>query len=86
MFVILTYDVRIKRNARILKICRKYLVHVQRSVFEGVITEAKLNRLKKELAKEITASEDMIIIYKLESLRYTAKETIGVISAQDNIL
>lgn len=86
MFVILTYDVGIKRNARILKICREYLVHVQKSVFEGVITEAKLSRLKKELAKQIDTSKDMIIIYKLESLRYTAKETIGLVSIHDNIL
>lgn len=41
MFVILVYDINIKRNKKVLKICRRYLNHVQKSVFEGVITEAK---------------------------------------------
>lgn len=51
MFVILVYDVKTKRNNKILKICRKYLRHVQKSVFEGNLTEAKLKRLKNELKK-----------------------------------
>lgn len=53
MFVIVTYDVNAKKNNKVLKICRKYLLHVQKSVFEGMITEAKLKRLKNELAQVI---------------------------------
>ena len=49
MFVILTYDINRKRVSKVMKICRKYLVHIQESVFEGTITEGKLTRLKKEL-------------------------------------
>ena len=48
MFVVLSYDINQKRVNKVLKVCRKYLVHVQKSVFEGTITEAKLNSLKKE--------------------------------------
>ena len=48
MFVIVTYDVNVKRNNKVLKICRKYLVHVQKSVFEGNITEAKLRKLQQK--------------------------------------
>ena len=47
MFVIVTYDVATKRVAKVMKTCRKYLTHVQKSVFEGMITEGKLNRLKE---------------------------------------
>lgn len=39
MYVILTYDVKVKRNPKVLKLCRKYLTHVQKSVFEGFISE-----------------------------------------------
>ena len=46
MFVILTYDVNKKRVNKIKKICKKYLVHVQNSVFEGNITDSRLNKLK----------------------------------------
>ena len=48
MFAIVTYDVNARRNSRILKICRRYLNHVQQSVFEGMITEAKLALLEDE--------------------------------------
>ena len=47
MFVILSYDVNRKRVSKAMKICRKYLVHVHESVFEGTITESKLKSLKK---------------------------------------
>lgn len=46
MFVIVVYDINRKRVGRALKICRKYLVHVQKSVFEGNITEGQLKQLK----------------------------------------
>ena len=59
MFVIVTYDVNAKKNNKVLKICRKYLLHVQKSVFEGMITEAKLKRLKNELAQVIKKDEDV---------------------------
>ena len=54
MFVIVVYDVNVKRTNKVLKICRKYLIHIQRSVFEGTITEAKLQKLKSELVYCIT--------------------------------
>ena len=85
MFVILTYDVSAKRTSKVLKTCRKYLTHVQRSVFEGVITPAKLEQLKGELARVIVAQEDGIQIYKLESLRYSSKDKIGKDLEQDHI-
>ena len=53
MNVILVYDVNHKRVNKIMKICRKYLIRVQNSVFEGSITESKLNKLKEEIRKNI---------------------------------
>lgn len=35
MFVILVYDVNVKRTAKVLKTVCPYLSHLQRSVFEG---------------------------------------------------
>ena len=86
MFVILTYDVNAKRVARIMKTCRKYLTHRQKSVFEGMITNAKLDQLKKELQRYIITSEDSICIYKINSIKYTSREEIGIITELDNIL
>lgn len=85
MFVILVYDVNAKRTNKVMKACRKYLIHVQRSVFEGKITEAKLEKLKKEI-KKICHEEDSVMIYKFDSLKYSTKEVIGQIIVNDNIL
>lgn len=78
MFIILAYDVNNKRVGKVLKICRKYLVHVQRSVFEGQITEKQLKSLKNELSKTIVVTEDSICIYSLNSSKYSQKEQIGL--------
>ena len=86
MFVILTYDVVAKRDSKIMKICRRYLTHEQKSVFEGVLTEARLRKLKNELKRVIVPEEDSINIYEFESMKYTSKEKLGVNQFDDNIL
>ena len=86
MFVIVTYDVAQKRVTKTMKICRKYLTHVQNSVFEGMITEGKLNKLKHELQRVIVPAVDSICIYEIQNIKYTRKESIGVIKRKDNIL
>ncbi|MBR5597135.1 MAG: CRISPR-associated endonuclease Cas2 [Lachnospiraceae bacterium] len=86
MFVILSYDVNQKRVGKVLKICRKYLRHIHKSVFEGVLTEAELNRLKKELIKIIRTEEDAICIYKMEHIHYAKKEEVGVVQQFSHII
>ena len=86
MYVIVTYDVKQKRVGKAMKICRKYLAHVQRSVFEGWLTEATVRKLKRELEKVIVTDEDSVCIYQVENLRYTRKEQIGVVEDFSNIL
>lgn len=56
LYVILVYDISVENNGsrrmrRVFKICKKYLTHIQNSVFEGELTVAKLNKLKSELSK-----------------------------------
>ncbi|TWS95563.1 CRISPR-associated endonuclease Cas2 [Streptococcus sp. sy018] len=86
MFIILVYDIGQKRVSKVMKICRKYLMHVQKSVFEGRLTPSNYRQLKRELATVIDYHLDSIIIYHLESPRYTNKEEIGKIKHQSNIL
>lgn len=86
MFVILTYDVNSKRVGKALKICRKYLSHVQKSVFEGNITEGKLRKLQKELQRVILIEEDTICIYRMDSVKYARKEQIGKIEEFGHII
>lgn len=86
VFVIVTYDINSKRVSKVMKICRKYLTHVQRSVFEGMITDAKLNRLKNEVKNVIETDSDQIRIYKIESLKFASKDEIGIVKNNTNIL
>ncbi len=86
MFVILTYDISSKRGSKVMKICKKYLHHVQKSVFEGMITEAKLRELQGELEKCVQVDQDAICVYRLNSLRFASKTQIGVVNREENFL
>jgi CRISPR-associated protein Cas2 len=78
MYVILVYDVNVKRVAKILGIARKYLFWVQNSVCEGELSTARYEKLKSELKKAINEEEDSIIFYILRTTRYTKRETMGI--------
>ncbi len=86
MYIILAYDVNQKRVGKVLKICRKYLVHTQKSVFEGSITESKLKKLKEEIKRTINCETDSICIYTMLSCSNMAKENIGVTEEHSAII
>ncbi len=77
MYIILVYDVGEKRVSKMLKLCRKYLHWIQNSVFEGEITEVKLEDLKYR-AKQIMDEEiDSLIIFKSRDEKWLDKEIVG---------
>ncbi len=78
MFVIMVYDVNVKRVAKVLKVSRRYLSRVQNSVFEGDITTGKLNALKFELGKIINEAEDSVLFYTWHFKNYACRECIGI--------
>ena len=41
MYIICTYDIKEKRCPKVMKVLRRYMFHVQKSVFEGELTPAK---------------------------------------------
>jgi CRISPR-associated protein Cas2 len=49
-----------------MKTCRKYLSHVQKSVFEGDLTEGQKALLKKEVQEIIDRDRDFVIIYSMK--------------------
>lgn len=86
MFIILAYDISHIRVGKVMKICRKYLFHVQKSVFEGHITERTLGQMKEELFRIIEPEEDSVCIYRMNSTRYTQKEQLGIIERYSHII
>lgn len=78
MFIILVYDVGVKRVAKVLRKSRKYLYWVQNSVLEGEISPANFKKLKEELKRIIDPDEDSLIFYILRSTKYSSREIIGL--------
>ena len=86
MFVILAYDVGEKRVSKVAKKVKKFLFPVQRSLYQGFITEAKLKKLKKEVDSVIDKSSDSIIIYKLNDENTLRFEEIGISKISENYI
>ncbi|MDO4787605.1 MAG: CRISPR-associated endonuclease Cas2 [Johnsonella sp.] len=83
MYMILVYDImldkagaRVSRN--VFKICKKYLTHIQKSVFEGEITELNYLKLESELREYIRKDRDSVITFKSRSERWMEKEFWGI--------
>ena len=77
MYIILAYDVNSKRVSKVMKVVKRYLLPVQKSVYEGFITEAKLKALKKELVDKIEPETDGIVIYKFSGYGLPVKDVLG---------
>lgn len=87
MFIIMSYDVETKRVGKAHRIAKKYLSPVQRSLFQGFLTEKKVEMLKNELRKIIDCENDSVVIYKMLGFNTPVIDQIGVAKIADtNIL
>lgn len=78
MFVIISYDVEVKRVAKVHKILKKYLQWTQNSLFEGEITEGLLKQCLGEITAKINIETDSIYIYRVPNPRNIKKVVYGV--------
>lgn len=66
MDVVLAYDVvSDKRRARFFKSLKKFMVPVQRSVFEGALTPKTLAQVESLVYRELDMQEDSVRMYSL---------------------
>jgi CRISPR-associated protein Cas2 len=77
MYVIIVYDVEQKRVARVCKFLRRFLAWVQNSVFEGELTEARLQEVKTGLKRIIKMEKDSILFYQLQYQKSVKREIMG---------
>lgn len=77
MFVIMAYDINVKRVNKVLKIGRRYLNWAQNSLFEGELTKAQLAKLKAELKKVLKEDEDSIVFYLVRRPQYMERQILG---------
>ena len=82
MYIILVYDIQTDEKGKkilpkVFKLCKKYLFHVQNSVFEGEITEPNLRKLSSELDQLVRDSSDSVIIYQIRQEKWIKRTFIG---------
>ena len=85
MYVILVYDINLEEKEgqtvlrKVFKTCKKYLVHIQNSVFVCFLLESQAIKLKTELYKYIRQDKDSVILFKSRSQKWLDKEFLGKI-------
>ena len=82
MYVVLVYDISQNNNGQkrwshVFKICKKYLSHIQNSVFEGELTKVQLTKLRQGLKPYIDKQEDSVIIFQSRQEKWLNKEFWG---------
>ena len=84
---LLTYDIaNPKRLREVAKICEKYLIRVQKSVFEGDLTEAQKYALWHDLETLIDAKTDAIALYYFPKVVIKKKTLLGIIPADPYLI
>lgn len=85
MFVIITYDVGVKRVGKVCKKLKEYLTWSQNSVFEGKITKTLLMQCLYELELIIDLEVDSIYIYQIDNPTQIEKITYGIEKSFDDM-
>ena len=62
----------------LFKICKKYLTHIQNSVFEGNLSKANSIAMKKELAQYVRKDKDSVIMFHTRDERWLNKDFLGI--------
>jgi len=84
MYIIAVYDINTqdkagqKRLNRIFKMFKKYLVHIQNSVFEGELTKAQHAKMEMETRKIIDKEVDSVIFFSNRNIKWMDKEVLGL--------
>ena len=82
MYIILVYDIVMddkgkKILPKVYKTCKRYLVHIQNSVFEGELSESQVLKLKLEIKKHIRIYKDSLIVFQTRNEKWLSKEFWG---------
>ena len=69
--------IKTDRSGGRMSICKKYLSHIQNSVFEGEISKVQITKMQQELKPYIDKELDSVIIFKSRQERWLDKEFWG---------
>ncbi len=85
MYVIITYDVDVKRVGKVHKKLKEYLTWSQNSVFEGRITKTLLMQCLHELENIINIKVDSLYVYQVSNPKHISKTTFGIEKSFDDM-
>lgn len=83
MFVLITYDVDTadmsgaKRLRKVAKLCERYGMRVQNSVFEVLADATQMTVIKNEMSKIIDHKRDSVRFYRLGNTYSNKIDTMG---------
>ena len=83
VYVVIVYDMEADRTHKMLKFLRRYLTHVQNSVFEGEVTEGTLAEIKSGIDDLIDSGESTII-YRIGAEKMVNRTVFGDDPAADD--
>jgi len=77
--VVVCYDIVENRTrTRVMKRLKEYLPHVQKSVFEGQLSEPEIQQMREMLQAEIDMLTDTVRIYRLCRQCVPSTEVVGL--------
>lgn len=77
-YYIVTYDVSEERVNKVRKVLKKYFMWVQNSVFEGELSDGRMEKCRRELFEIIKDKEDSIYFYSIENKLNYKKIILGM--------
>ena len=77
MYVLVVYDVSVERVGKVHKCLKRFLHWRQNSVFEGELTDARIEAMKADLNKIIVAEHDSVLLYIARDEKWLKREFIG---------
>lgn len=81
MYLIVVYDIKqesnyAKRQRNVFKTCKKYLKHIQNSVFEGELDKSQYIEMTVELKKHLKKDIDSCLAFSSRNNIWMKKEFI----------
>ena len=76
--LIVVYDAKAERTRRYRTYLRRYLTHLQQSVFEGDVTAGTAEEIRETMDKLVSESAtDAVVVYEVSSSSYLKREAYG---------
>ncbi|TCS94948.1 CRISPR-associated endonuclease Cas2 [Hazenella coriacea] len=82
-YAFVLYDVHEKRVHKVFKVCKKYLVHYQNSVFRGPITPSNIMKMRKEIEAIIDKDYDFVSIITMINEHAFTEISLGTSLKED---